>query len=96
MRRYKLEGVSAAQVCVSRSAWVSAIKAVYDCFRGGKVPNRFEVLKQTSGSVRHISEMMRLSQKHNTPIAANIINNNKSQLELRPHFATRGQSTCPS
>lgn len=47
MCRDKLEGVSAAKVCVSESACVPVIKAVYGSFTGGKVPNRFEILTQT-------------------------------------------------
>lgn len=58
MCRDKLEGVSAVKVCVSESACVSVIKAVYDCFIGGKVPNRFETLKQRCGSVRNVCEMI--------------------------------------
>lgn len=45
--RYKLEGVSAAKVCVSESGCVSVIKAVYESFMGRKVPNRFEIFRQT-------------------------------------------------
>lgn len=83
------------KVCVSESACVSVIKAVYDCFMGGKVPNRFEMLKQMCGSVRNISKMIRLlhdfvltlqkNKKTITVWSVNIIKNYKNQSEATFH-----------
>lgn len=98
MCRYKLEGVSAVKVCVSESACVSVIKAVYDCFMGGKVPNRFEMLKQMCGSVRNISKMIRLLhdfvltlQKSKKQSQFGLLTSSKTtKISQKLHFTTRG------
>lgn len=63
MCRDKLEGVSAAKVCVSESACVSVIKAVYDSFTGGKSPKQVGDFNANCGSAWNISETIRLLRR---------------------------------